>query len=82
MRLEFRLITRKAENEGDHAAIPLAQLECRAIVIHACGELERGFDEEMARTEAARCLQCGLICYKHTALDELQPSEAASEVTA
>jgi hypothetical protein len=27
-------------------------------------ELEIGFTEEMARTEADRCLQCGLICYQ------------------
>jgi len=27
-------------------------------------ELEKGFSEESARTEAARCLQCGLICYE------------------
>jgi hypothetical protein len=25
-----------------------------------------GLDEEAARTEAERCLQCGLICYKKT----------------
>jgi formate dehydrogenase (NADP+) beta subunit len=29
-------------------------------------ELEKGFDEKMARKEADRCLQCGLICYMHT----------------
>ncbi|MCG2751873.1 MAG: FAD-dependent oxidoreductase [Desulfobacteraceae bacterium] len=29
-----------------------------------CDELEKGFDEESAGMEAARCLQCGLICYK------------------
>jgi formate dehydrogenase (NADP+) beta subunit len=29
-------------------------------------ELEKGFDEHMARKEAARCLRCGLICYMHT----------------
>ena len=27
-------------------------------------ELEKGFSEEAARKEAARCLQCGLICYE------------------
>ena len=27
-------------------------------------ELEKGFSEEDARKEAARCLQCGLICYE------------------
>jgi formate dehydrogenase (NADP+) beta subunit len=29
-------------------------------------ELEKGFDEHMARKEADRCLKCGLICYIHT----------------
>jgi len=29
-------------------------------------ELEKGFDEHMARKEAGRCLRCGLICYMHT----------------
>ena len=28
-------------------------------------ELEIGFSEQAARDEAARCLQCGLICYEH-----------------
>jgi RnfABCDGE-type electron transport complex B subunit len=28
-------------------------------------ELEIGFPERAARDEAARCLQCGLICYEH-----------------
>lgn len=29
-------------------------------------EIEKGFDEHMARKEAGRCLRCGLICYMHT----------------
>jgi len=29
-------------------------------------ELEKGFSPEMAKTEAGRCLQCGLICYEHS----------------
>ncbi len=37
-------------------------------------ELEQGYSEPDARTEAERCLQCGLICYKseapQTALEE------------
>ena len=28
-----------------------------------CREVELGFDEQTARAEADRCLQCGLICY-------------------
>jgi len=35
-------------------------------------ETELGFTEEMARTEADRCLQCGLICYR---------SESAQPIT-
>jgi ferredoxin len=33
----------------------------------ACSEIEKGFTREMAVSEASRCLQCGLICYKCTA---------------
>ncbi len=29
-------------------------------------ELEKGFTEETARSEASRCLQCGLICYERS----------------
>ena len=32
-----------------------------------CREIEKGFTAEKARAEADRCLQCGLICYEHTA---------------
>ena len=32
----------------------------------ACRELEKGFSEDTAKDEAARCLQCGLICYAHS----------------
>lgn len=28
-------------------------------------EIEKGFSEASAYTEAQRCLQCGLICYLH-----------------
>ncbi|MBF0224042.1 MAG: RnfABCDGE type electron transport complex subunit B [Desulfobacterales bacterium] len=28
-------------------------------------KIEKGFNEEMAKAESKRCLQCGLICYKH-----------------
>lgn len=33
--------------------------------IDAGAELEAGFSETVARNEAARCLQCGLVCYEH-----------------
>jgi len=40
---------------------------CSGRELAVCGEIERGFTDEMARTEASRCLQCGLICYEHSA---------------
>jgi formate dehydrogenase beta subunit len=39
--------------------------------------LEKGFDAATAKTEADRCLQCGLICYLHEEADAAQ-LEAAS----
>ena len=38
---------------------------CSGKELAVCGEIERGFSDEMARSEASRCLQCGLICYEH-----------------
>jgi NADPH-dependent glutamate synthase beta subunit-like oxidoreductase len=32
-------------------------------------EVEKGFTEKKAQKEAARCLQCGLICYEKTGTD-------------
>jgi len=40
---------------------------CSGQELAVCGEIERGFSEEMARAEADRCLQCGLICYERAA---------------
>ena len=37
---------------------------CSSRELVACGEIERGFNNEMARAEASRCLQSGLICYE------------------
>ena len=41
-----------------------------------CTELEMGFSETMARAEADRCLQCGLICYQHTGIAPAVPTDA------
>ncbi|MDM8549391.1 FAD-dependent oxidoreductase, partial [Desulfobacterales bacterium HSG2] len=42
------------------------------------GDLEKGFAEETAQAEAARCLQCGLICYERTGgVVEEEKKEAA-----
>jgi NADPH-dependent glutamate synthase beta subunit-like oxidoreductase len=40
-----------------------------------CREIEEGFSSEKAFSEAARCLQCGLICYEHTARQEEKPQQ-------
>jgi NADPH-dependent glutamate synthase beta subunit-like oxidoreductase/NAD-dependent dihydropyrimidine dehydrogenase PreA subunit len=39
---------------------------CSGPALVECGEIERGLSEEIAQVEAARCLQCGLICYEHS----------------
>jgi len=44
-----------------------------------CGEVERGLTEEMAHTEAERCLQCGLICYERTE-NTKETAESTAEV--
>jgi NADPH-dependent glutamate synthase beta subunit-like oxidoreductase len=41
-----------------------------------CGEIETGFSEGMAQAEASRCLQCGLICYEHSASEPSLKEEA------
>jgi pyruvate/2-oxoglutarate dehydrogenase complex dihydrolipoamide dehydrogenase (E3) component len=40
-------------------------------------EIEKGFDESQAKAEAARCLQCGLICYQRSAKVEGVQIQAA-----
>ncbi len=37
---------------------------CSTKDMISCEEIEKGFTEGMAQTEASRCLQCGLICYE------------------
>ena len=39
---------------------------CSGKELAVGGEIERGFSDEIAQSEASRCLQCGLICYEHT----------------
>ena len=55
---------------------------CSGQELAACGEIERGFSADMAKEEADRCLQCGLICYAHTKPDSTDevaaPAEASS----
>ncbi len=49
---------------------------CSGKELVVCGEIEKGFSDEMARSEASRCLQCGLICYDH-APPASRPEETA-----
>ena len=53
---------------------------CSGRELAACGEIERGFNSEMARAEASRCLQCGLICYEPSVEIEGK-KESADSVT-
>ena len=45
-------------------------------------ELEKGFDTDAARKEASRCLNCGLICYQHTDIQQLPTEPARQRVNA
>jgi len=38
-------------------------------------EIEKGFSEDVAKDEASRCLQCGLICYERKWGEKEQPEE-------
>ncbi len=38
-------------------------------------EIEKGFSEDVAKDEASRCLQCGLICYERKWGEMEQPEE-------
>lgn len=46
------------------------------IELEKTGEIEKGFAPEMAKAEADRCLQCGLICYKQSG-DPVQETDKA-----
>jgi formate dehydrogenase beta subunit len=47
---------------GTRSLMPL----CSPSEASAGSELELGFNEAVAKKEAARCLQCGLICYQRS----------------
>jgi len=55
---------------------------CPNTELEKCGELEIGYSKEIAASEANRCLQCGLICYKkdpeQQILDEAPAVSAAA----
>ena len=51
-----------APEPGPRAKMPELHVPQRA---GSFVEVELGLEEEAARAEAQRCLQCGLICYRH-----------------
>ncbi len=54
---------------------------CSGKELALCGEIERGFSADMAREEADRCLQCGLICYEHTQTETVDKKEEPTEAS-
>jgi NADPH-dependent glutamate synthase beta subunit-like oxidoreductase len=50
---------------------------CGSRELAVCGEIERGFNNEMAVAEASRCLQCGLICYEPSV--EIEETEESAD---
>jgi len=54
---------------------------CGGRELAVCGEIERGFSDELAQAEASRCLQCGLICYEHSGKPAQQEEASAGVVS-
>ncbi len=52
---------------------------CSARERDRCDELELGYDEDKAQQEAARCLQCGLICYERSTGETVHSLEETSQ---
>ena len=42
----------------------MSELNHEEQIADPCAEIALGFSEQQAITEARRCLQCGLICYR------------------
>ena len=49
---------------------------CGPKELAECKEIEKGFSKDVAKDEASRCLQCGLICYERKWSEMDQPEEA------
>ena len=54
---------------------------CSGKELALCGEIERGFSADMAKEEADRCLQCGLICYAHTQTAQIDEKEEPTKAS-
>ena len=54
---------------------------CSGKELALCGEIERGFSADMAKEEADRCLQCGLICYEYTQTAPVDKKEEPTEAS-
>lgn len=50
---------------------------CNVDMDPACMEIEKGFTQDVAKAEADRCLQCGLICYKQNDTSNISKAVAA-----
>ena len=59
------------DSDHDHAEAVGLIISSSGLELVRGEEIEKGFSEEVARKEADRCLQCGLICYNQTT--DLQP---------
>ena len=55
---------------------------CSGNELARCGEIEKGYSENAAITEANRCLQCGLICYQKTDVSQIADTETAVSASA
>ena len=75
-------VIQNVDHVEDVAASPreiMPQASPRELAANA--EIEKGLTKEMADAESRRCLQCGLICYEHSApmANEEQQSVAETE---
>jgi len=51
----------KSVEASDRVHMPELSVDDRSLSFK---EVELGLEEQMAKDESARCLQCGLICYR------------------
>lgn len=58
------LTVKELEGVEKSSRHPMPQLSSEERLANPLAEIELGYSEEQARAEAARCLRCGLICYK------------------
>ena len=82
---ETVITTQSVVQDVDHVEDVIASQRrimpiCSGKELAVCGEIERGFSDDIAQSEASRCLQCGLICYVHTSPTTRDEGEIAEAV--